>query len=245
MVGAMGTAGIVVVGNEVLSGKVQEENASLLVRELRAVGVGVRRIVVIRDELDEIEAEVRLASERYEHVFTSGGIGSTHDDVTVEGVARALRLPLVRDAELEDRIVRHFGARATPSVLRMADVPEGSELLGRDVLLHPLLKVRNVFVLPGVPLYFRRKLEFLKPLVAASPIVLRQLFVRVGEEVVGDIMRAALVAEPSVEIGSYPRFDDADHRVRITVESRDAAAVERALAYLVAHVAPADVVRVE
>lgn len=245
MVSAMGTAGIVVVGNEVLSGKVQEENASLLVRELRAVGVEVRRIVVIRDELDEIEAEVRLASARYTHVFTSGGIGSTHDDVTVEGVARALRLPLVRDAELEARIVRHFGARATPSVLRMADIPEGSELLGRDVLIHPLLKVRNVFVLPGVPLYFRRKLEFLKPLVAASPIVLRQLFVRVGEEVVGDVMRAALVAEPAVEIGSYPRFDDADHRVRITVESRDAAAVERALAYLVAHVAPADVVRVE
>jgi molybdopterin-biosynthesis enzyme MoeA-like protein len=127
----------------------------------------------------------------------------------------------------------------------MADIPEGSELLGRDVLIHPLLKVRNVFVLPGVPLYFRRKLEFLKPLVAASPIVLRQLFVRVGEEIVGDVMRAALVAEPAVEIGSYPRFDDADHRVRITVESRDAAAVERALAFLVARVAPSDVVRVE
>jgi molybdopterin-biosynthesis enzyme MoeA-like protein len=178
-------------------------------------------------------------------VFTSGGIGSTHDDVTVEGVARALGLPLVRDPDLEARIVRHFGARATASVLRMADIPEGSELLGRDVLIHPLLKVRNVFVLPGVPLYFRRKLEFLKPLVAASPIVLRQLFVRVGEEIVGDVMRAALVAEPAVEIGSYPRFDDADHRVRITVESRDAAAVERALAFLVARVAPSDVVRVE
>ena len=105
------TAGIILIGNELLSGKVVDANAAYLCRELRALGVDVRRIVVIPDEVDQIAAEVAQFSGRFDVVFTSGGVGPTHDDVTIEGVARAFGVPVVRDA----RMVEVIHTAAVPS----------------------------------------------------------------------------------------------------------------------------------
>jgi molybdopterin-biosynthesis enzyme MoeA-like protein len=127
----------------------------------------------------------------------------------------------------------------------MAEVPRGTELIGIDELIHPVIRVQNFFVLPGVPEFLRAKFEILKPLLQDKPFFLRQIYVRVGEDRIADLLREALAAVPEIEIGSYPRFDDSDHRVKITVESRDRGAVDRGIDYLVARLEAEIVVRVE
>jgi molybdenum cofactor synthesis domain-containing protein len=124
------TAGIVLVGNEILSGKIEDANAVYLCRELRSLGVDVRRISVIPDEVDTIAAEIAAFSRGHDVVFTSGGVGPTHDDVTIEGAARALGVPVVRHPHLVALLQRYYGDRLTEAHLKMAEVPEGAELDG-------------------------------------------------------------------------------------------------------------------
>src|SRR6266849_2224478 len=123
------TAGIILVGNEFLSGKIVDANAAYLCRELRELGVDVRRISVIPDEVAVIADEVRLFSRDFDLVFTSGGVGPTHDDVTIEGVARALGVAVVRHPALQALIERYYHGAPTEAALRMAEVPEGAELV--------------------------------------------------------------------------------------------------------------------
>ena len=123
------TAAIVVIGNEILNGKSEDQNARFLIGELYQLGVSLRRIVVIPDVLDEIAATVRECSDKFDYVFTSGGVGPTHDDVTIEGVARALGRRVVRSAPLEALIKGYFGPEADEARLRMADAPEDAELV--------------------------------------------------------------------------------------------------------------------
>src|SRR5882724_10567014 len=116
------TAGIVLVGNEILSGKIEDANALYLCRELRRLGVDVRKIAVIPDEVEVIAAEVAAAHRAWDVVFTSGGVGPTHDDVTIEGVARALGVPVVRHPELVALLERYYRDKLTEAALRMAEI---------------------------------------------------------------------------------------------------------------------------
>src|SRR5438445_398149 len=153
------TAGIILIGNELLSGKVVDANAAYLCRELRALGVDVRRIVVIPDEVNQIAAEVAQFSGRFDVVFTSGGVGPTHDDVTIEGVARAFGVPVVRDARMVEVIQRFSGGNLNAARLRMAEIPEGALPMMGDGLVFPAVVMKNVYVLPGVPELFRQKIQ--------------------------------------------------------------------------------------
>ena len=123
------TAAIVIIGNEILSGKVKDENSHYLCRELRDLGVEVRSIVTIPDDTETIGTVVRQASEKYTWVFTSGGIGPTHDDLTVPSIAAGFQTPLVRSEKLAKLISGYYGKEVNEAHLRMAMIPEGSELL--------------------------------------------------------------------------------------------------------------------
>jgi molybdenum cofactor synthesis domain-containing protein len=239
------TAAIIVIGNEVLSGKVDDENARYLIRELRTLGVQLIRVSIIRDELETIAEEVRKRSAEATYVFTSGGVGATHDDLTMEGVARAFGVKLKRHPALLELLEARYVDRKTDNVLRMADVPEGTELVGLGEQLFPIVKVKNVYVFPGVPAYLKMKFEYLKAGLKENAFVLKQIFVKVGEAAIAEMMTETQNAHPGVEIGSYPRFDGADHRVKITIESRDESAVAEAVAVLLSRFDPAWVVRVE
>src|SRR5207249_12157418 len=142
------TAGIVLIGNEIRSGKVVDANASYLCRELRALGVDVRRICAIPDEVELIAAEVAAQSRDFDVVFTSGGVGPTHDDVTIEGVARALGVAVVRHPQLAGLLRQYYGERLNEAHLKMAEVPEGAELVGAESLRFPTIVMRNVYILP-------------------------------------------------------------------------------------------------
>jgi FAD synthetase len=241
------TAAIVVIGDEVLSGKVEEQNARYLVRELRKLGVAVRRIEVIPDAAKEIADCVRAASATYDHVFTTGGIGPTHDDVTIASIAAAFSVQVVRDPTMAATIRAYSGDRFFERDLRMADVPEGADLIYGDGVAHsrwPVVAFRNVYVLPGVPSILQRKFAMIRDRFAASPFFSRAVYSREGEGAIAHILDQAAADYPSVAIGSYPHLDASDHKVLITLDGRDEAVVVRACAQVVAGLGSA-VVRVE
>jgi molybdenum cofactor synthesis domain-containing protein len=235
------TAGIILIGNEILSGKIQDANAAYLCRELRALGVDVRRISVIPDEIQLIAEEVATFSREFDVVFTSGGVGPTHDDVTIEGVARAMTVPVVRHPALLELLERHYRGRVTEAALRMAEIPEGAELVGGETVRFPTVMMRNVYVLPGVPEIFRAKFEALRERFRDAPIHLRNVFVSIGEGTLADYLNRLLVAFPLLQLGSYPEFSNPEYKVKVTLESRDRGYVEQALADFLARL-PADVV---
>jgi molybdenum cofactor synthesis domain-containing protein len=238
------TAGIILIGNEILSGKIQDENAVYLCRELRALGVDVRRITVIPDEVLLIAEEVAVFTKSFDLVFTSGGVGPTHDDVTIEGVARAMGVPVVRHPELVALLERHYRGRVTPAALRMAEIPEGAELLTDGSVRFPTIRMRNVYILPGVPEIFRQKFDALRERFRDQPIHLKNVFVRIGEGTLADYLNRLLESFPLLQLGSYPEFSNPEYQVKVTLESRDRAYLEQALGELLAQLPPDAVVKV-
>lgn len=236
------TAGIVLIGNELLSGKVVDANAAYLCREFRQLGVEVRKISVVPDEVPLIAREVAEFHPRYDWVFTSGGVGPTHDDVTIEGIARAFDLPVVRHPDLVARIEGFYKGQVNAARLKMAEVPEGAALLADDALIVPVVVVRNVYVFPGVPEIFRQKFEAIKERFREQPFLLRTVYVRIGEGILAEHLNTLLRAFPELLCGSYPEFGHPDYKVRVTLESKDAEYLEGALRFLVDRLPPEAVV---
>ncbi len=222
------------VGDEILSGKIVDENARFLTDELRQLGVALRRITVIPDVTDDIEATVRDFSTRFGQVFTSGGVGPTHDDLTMEGVARAFGQTLIRHPELEALMRGYYGERLEPRNLRMCDVPSGARLVNGGHPSWPVIAVENVYVLPGVPEIFRAKFLSIRELFRREPYHLRQIFTSAEEGSIAADLDRVVAAYPTVQVGSYPKLDvaGAGYSVKVTLESKDAAAVEEAAASL-------------
>jgi molybdenum cofactor synthesis domain-containing protein len=235
------TAGIILIGNEILSGKITDANAAYLCRELRELGVDVRRIAVIPDDVALIADEVATFSKAFDLVFTSGGVGPTHDDVTIEGVARAMGVAVVRHPELVALLERYYRDALTDAALRMAEIPEGADLVTGNGVRFPTVLMRNVYVLPGVPEIFQRKFEALRERFRDAPIHLRNVFVRIGEGTLADYLNALLRGFPLLQVGSYPELSNPEYQVKVTLESRDRAYVEQALADFVGRL-PADAV---
>ena len=242
---AADTAAIVVIGDEILSGKFADENASYLIGALRELGVSLERIEVIPDRLDDIAESVGRASERYAHVFTSGGIGPTHDDLTMAGIAHAFGLRVVRHPELEQLLRAYYADRLEDRNLRMAEVPEGAVLVRADHASWPVTRVRNVYVLPGVPALFRRKFEAIRELFRARPFVIHRIYCQAEEGTLAGHLDAVVAAHPGVAVGSYPRFEAVDFKVLVTLEGKDSDEVRRAMEQLVASLPVGVVARVE
>jgi molybdenum cofactor synthesis domain-containing protein len=239
------TAGILIIGSEVLSGKVTDENSPYLVRELRALGVEVRRILTIPDEIPVIVREVRDMAENHDLVFTTGGVGPTHDDLTIAAVAQAFERPLVLHPVLEQVLRRHYGSEITAAQLRMAQVPDGSRLVGEGELGFPVVANRNVYIFPGIPEAVRRKFERIREEFREVPYVLRRVFLRCDEgEIAADLCKV-VERFPALQLGSYPILHNPDHSVVLTLESKCPEEVEAALQLLLELLPGQMLVRVE
>jgi molybdenum cofactor synthesis domain-containing protein len=247
------TAAVLAIGNELLSGKVVDQNLAHAIRELRALGVSLTFAAMIPDDATAIADALHYALARAEVVVTTGGVGFTHDDLTVSSIARALGRRLVREPELEAAIRKWYGRHATDDVLRMADVPEGAELIRDPDFFLPLLKVDRVHVFPGVPTHFRRQFDFWKRTLAQDPFALAQVYLDADESELSHDLRAVEAAAgergAGVAIGSYPK--DAEearrlgYRVLVTIESKNKAAVRAATRDLIARLRPGKLVRCE
>jgi molybdenum cofactor synthesis domain-containing protein len=226
------TAGMVVIGNEILSGKITDTNSPFLCRELHFLGICLERLITIPDDFALIGRTVREYSEAFTWVFTSGGIGPTHDDLTIPAIAAGFGVPVVREPTLEATIRTHYAGRLTDDHLLMAQVPQGAELIDIDGLYYPQVQFRNVFIFPGVPQLFEYKFNAIKARFRSDPIVLREIFMKADEGVIAACLRETAEQFADVLIGSYPSFFRREYSVKVTLESRAADSVEAALAHL-------------
>ena len=241
----MPTAGILIIGNEILSGKVVDENSPYFCRELRSLGVDVERILTIPDEVQVIASELKPLSDAYDFVFTSGGIGPTHDDLTIEGVAAAFGVAVEHSDSIEDRIRRATGQEPSETLLRMARVPAGAELLDAGDLWFPLVVVKNVYIFPGVPELLRKKFESSRERFRGVPFVLKRVFVRQRESDIAPILNELLQRYPELLLGSYPRIGQESFHVMLTLESRDPGYLQEALDTLIAKLPESAIHKVE
>jgi molybdenum cofactor synthesis domain-containing protein len=243
------TAAVLVVGNEILSGKVEEANVAVLARELRRLGVLLRRVVVVMDEVDAIADEVRELSASHDWVFTSGGVGPTHDDVTIEAVAKAFGVRVVSSPEMEGMLRAHYGERCTEGHLRMALVPEGAALEVSAEVTWPTIRLRNTWLLPGIPEVFRMKLPVVVARIrgagAASAFVSRAVYLKMDEGVLKPMLDRVVADFADVSVGSYPKWMDPAYKTKVTFDGRDEARVLAARDAFVALLPPGEPQRTE
>jgi len=224
------TAAALVLGNELLTGKVQDKNLTALAEMLFEIGIELRRAVFCPDEEEMIGAELAVLSRDHDWVFTSGGVGPTHDDVTMAAVGRTFSLPLERSPEIEDLLREFFGERLEEHQLRMAELPRGAVLVKSPRVRWPTVRVQNVFILPGQPEIFRSKLAILaEHLGGATPFVSREVHTSSDEARIAPLLAEVSHQHPAVSIGSYPQWGDVAARVVVSVNGRDPAAVDRAV----------------
>lgn len=241
----MSTAAVVVIGNEILSAKVVDENGPFLARELRALGVELRRIETVPDEVPLIVDALQRCLASAKWVFTSGGIGPTHDDVTIAAIAQAFGRKVVLDEGTLRLLRARYGEKMNAARTRLAEIPEGARVEFHEGYLFPVISLENVTILPGVPSLLREGFLRIRSRFQVAPIFSRALYFTLGEGALAEHLDATVARFPNVGIGSYPRFDDADHRVKVTFDGRSEPEVRDAVSFLRARVPANLIVREE
>jgi len=228
----MPTAGCLIIGNEILSGKIVDTNSPFLARELRALGVDLVRILTIPDDVDVIAEEVLALSKANDFVFTSGGIGPTHDDMTMESIARAFGRELELHPGMVERLERAQRGELNDAMKKMAMLPADAQCVDAGDLWFPVVIVENVHIFPGIPELFQKKFESIRDRFSGVPFQLKRVYVKAYESDIAEELNALLAEFPQLQLGSYPRIAEPDYRVMLTLESRDADYLEKATASL-------------
>ena len=226
------TACVLVIGNEVLSGRTRDDNLQYLGAGLNDLGIRLLEARVIADDVDVIARTVNECRARYDYVFTTGGIGPTHDDITAAAVARAFSVALVRNPQAVALLEGHYAPNEVNEArLKMAETPDGARLVENPVSRAPGFQMENVFVLAGVPSIMRAMFDGLKHrLEGGRPMLSRTLVARLPEGIMAERLAAAQARHPDVEIGSYPFFRAGKMGVSLVVRSPDAASIAAAIA---------------
>jgi molybdenum cofactor synthesis domain-containing protein len=240
------TAAALIIGNELLSGKVDEANLAVLARMLRQLGIQLKRVVMVLDDVDAIAREVRELSATHDWLFTSGGVGPTHDDVTIEAIAKAFGVPVVASPEMESMLRAHYRDRCTEGHLRMALVPAGATLETTDEIRWPTVRIRNTWVMPGIPEVFRMKIPVLVAKIGQGrAYVSRAVYTKMDEGDLKPLLDKVVAAFPDVDVGSYPKWMDPAYRTKLTFDGRDDARVLAARDAFVATLPAGEPLRVE
>jgi len=235
------TAGIIIIGNEILSGKVRDENSHFLSAELRSLGIDVKRITVIPDEIETIGKEAVQFSKSYDYVFTSGGVGPTHDDVTIAAIASGFGVSLVRNEKIKNLLLSRYHKEPNAAVLKMTEIPEGSDVVFRENMRFPVISFRNIFIFPGIPEYFRNKFSAIKEQFRSNAFHLKRIFLNSHEAEIAEVLNSVVTANNGVEFGSYPILGEPEYRIIITAESKFEESLNKAVDELLRKL-PADVI---
>lgn len=231
-------AALLVIGNEILSGRTREGNLAVLAQALNARGIRLAEAQVVRDEPSAIIAATNTLRATYDYLFTSGGIGPTHDDITTACVAQAFGVTVERHPEAEAELRAHYtstGREASAARLRMANIPNGARLIRCGATPAPGFQLDNVFVLAGVPHIFQAMTAQIVAGLAAGPAYAsRTITVHVGESEVAAQLAAVQDAHPELELGSYPQQRGERYHAELVVAGTDPGAIATALAELTA-----------
>ena len=219
------TAALVVIGDEILSGRTQDKNVAQLASWLNMQGIRLAEVRIVPDVSERIGEAVNALRVSHDYLFTTGGIGPTHDDITVDAMAAAFGVPVVVHPEARAVLEDYYRGRpggVTEARLRMARVPEGAELIANPSSGAPGVKMGNVYILAGVPHIAGSMLEALTgQLEGGRPVVSVTIGARAPESDVADLLRETEAAHPGVAIGSYPFFKDGKYGANFVIRSED------------------------
>lgn len=226
------TAAMLVIGDELLSGRTKDRNIGHLADMMTAVGIDLREVRIVPDDLDEIAAAVNALRLRYDYVFTSGGIGPTHDDITADAISRAFGVPCATDDKAYRLLERHFALRGiefTEARKRMARMPLGADHIDNPVSVAPGFRIENVHAMAGVPSIFQAMLDnVIGTLRTGAKLLSETVHCPTGEGVIGDRLAAIQQAHPDTIIGSYPKYLDGNFWTELVIRSRSPEALAAA-----------------
>lgn len=216
-------ASLIIIGDEILSGRTQDKNTSYIAKWLNEAGIQLNEVRMVADDEQAIVSAVNTLRAQYDYVFTTGGIGPTHDDITAECLAVAFDRKLITNGDAYDLLLGYYGeAEFTRARQRMARTPEGAHLIENRVSLAPGFQVENVFVLAGVPKIMQVMLEALRPRLEGGAKVWSQtVTIYTGESNVAELLMAVESTHEGVNLGSYPFFKDGTIGTQIVGRSRD------------------------
>ena len=230
------TAAILVIGDEILSGRTKDKNIGWLAEELTTLGISLCEARVIADVRDVIISHVRDLSARYDYVFTSGGIGPTHDDITTESVAAAFDVPVIRHAEAEARLLRHYEGTDidfNEARQKMADIPDTATLIDNPVSAAPGYILKNVHVMAGVPSILQAMFAtFSHTLTGGVQPTRITIQCAIGEGTIATIMGDIADSFDGVSVGSYPWFKPGQFGTAVVLTGLDVAKVDKAAVQL-------------
>jgi molybdenum cofactor synthesis domain-containing protein len=237
------TAGMIVIGDEILSGRTKDVNIGAVADFCTDLGIELTEVRVVSDEMDAIVEAVNALRARYTYVFTSGGIGPTHDDITADAIARAFGVALPINAQARAMLEARWqqtGTEVNEARLRMARIPEGADLIVNSVSAAPGFRIGNVHVMAGVPVIMRAMLEALAPTLKGGRKVMSvAIKAAVGEGTLGGPLGALQEQYPDVKMGSYPQMGRDRVMTELVLRSADAERLEEAAAQVRAMVAAA------
>jgi len=230
------TAAMLVIGDEILSGRTRDANMHFLAGQLTERGIDLKEVRVVSDDAQAIIAAVKALSTRYDHVFTSGGIGPTHDDITADCIAAAFGVPIDVREDARALLQAHYdrsGQELNAARLRMARIPDGAELIDNPVSTAPGFSLGNVHVMAGVPSVFKAMVASILPkLTGGAPLLSRTLRLMIGEGDIAGPLGGFAQEFPTLSVGSYPFQKDGIYGSNIVVRGSDAALLDRAMTAL-------------
>ena len=236
------TAALLVIGDEILSGRTQDRNVAAVAAWLNLQGIRLAEVRMVPDDLDRIAAAVNALRGGHDYLFTTGGIGPTHDDITVDAIARALGVPVVVHPKARAMLEAHYADRGgiTEARLRMARVPEGAELIENRLSGAPGIRCGNVYILAGIPHVAALMLEALSGrLEGGRPLLSRTIGCWVPESEVAELLEETERAHPGCQIGSYPFYREGKAGANFVARGTEATVVEACVADLTARLAAA------
>ncbi|MDQ2080026.1 molybdopterin-binding protein [Xanthobacteraceae bacterium Astr-EGSB] len=227
------TAALLVIGDEILSGRTKDKNIGYVAEYLTNIGIDLREVRVVADDEADIIAALDALRHRYTYVFTTGGIGPTHDDITADSVAKAFGVPISVDERARTILLERIAEKdLNEARLRMARIPHGADLIDNPVSRAPGFRIGNVHVMAGVPAIMQGMLDSIAPTLKTGKKMLSQSVradLREGD--IGSELAAVARAHPETMIGSYPFMDDAGRpNTNVVVRSRDSATLAEAVA---------------
>ncbi len=209
---------LLIIGDEILTGRVAEENLSYMIRHFSAAGYAPEEARIVRDRVDDIAGAVSALSERYNYLVTTGGVGPTHDDVTYAGVAAAFGLELKRNPDMVRFLGERHGGTLDPGVERMANLPEGAQVIENEANRWPVVQVRNCFVLPGLPGALKDKVHRVVALLPRREALIHaNVYLTADEASVALWLSDLQAQDPTVLIGSYPIVKDKRYLTKVSI----------------------------
>lgn len=225
------TAALLVIGNEILSGRTEDKNINWIAKKLVEKGITFSEVRIVPDVAERIVAAVRDMSARYDYLFTTGGIGPTHDDITAGCVSQAFAVPMEENQQARAMLVAHYGGEEhlNPPRLKMAQIPVGAALIPNPVSGAPGFVIENVHVMAGVPRIMQAMLDHVLPALAGGAVVIsRTITSRLAESRIAEGLAEIQNRWPNVEIGSYPHFQAGNFGVSLVLRSTDQEALAKA-----------------